>query len=398
MNITGNLSGAGTLTTLGPNGTTTNAASQILTLTGDNSGFSGGFTIPLGTVAAGLSKTNTLGTGPITLSGGKLALQGKLIPTGTAAPIAAATVSGFNADTIFGNPDTSSFATPTTGADAFFSFFQTGYTPQFNPTTTIQNAGTQLTGGISGQNITAATTNTPFSLQSFMANNTLQIKEGSTGTLTMPTPTAFTTLAVLATSTQAADETPNVTIHFADGTSVTTTYKAYDWSIGTDPLRESASVFGTAGVNRYSPSTSPGWDTGAYAMYETDINLTNINGVDYSTKPITSLTFTATTFDTQNRGLTNIYAISGDARAWAAATSQAYTNSVSVTSNSGIDVSGSLSASCMGTLVDQRQQTVHHQAPTPLPIPYSLSFGATTLNAPPTFDIAPPAAATVPAH
>jgi autotransporter-associated beta strand protein len=390
VSITGNITGAGKLTTLGPNGTnTTNPASQILTLTGDNSGFSGGIAIPLGTVAAGLSKTNTLGTGPITLSGGKLALQGELTPTGTAAAVAATAVSGFNADTIFGNPDMSSFSTPTTGADGTFSFFQTGYTPQFNPTTTILNAGTKLTGGLPGQNITSAINNTPFSLQPFMADNTLQIKQGSTGTLTVATPAAFTTLSVLAASTQAADETPNLTIHFTDGSSVTTTYKSYDWSIGTDPLRQAASAFGATGIDRYSPSTSPGWDTGSFGMYETDINLTNINGVDYSNQPIASLTFTATTHDTLNRGLTDIYAVSGAARAWATGTNQSYTNNLTVIANSGIDVSGSLDAAMDTLNIGANKLSITSADATSSP--YSLSFGATTLAGNATFDVAPSA-------
>jgi autotransporter-associated beta strand protein len=381
--ISGNISGSGTLTTIAPNGTgTTNASSEVLTLTGDNSGFSGGITVPLGTVVAGLTKTNTLGTGRVTLSGGKLSLQGQLAPIGTAAAVAAATVTGFNADTMFGAPDMSSFATPTVGADGNYSFFQTGYTPQFNPTATIANAGTTLTGGITGTNITSAVNGTPFTLQPFMSNNTLQIKEGSTGSLTMPTPTAFTTLSILAMSTQANNETPNITIHFSDGTSVTTTYKAYDWSLA-NGTRTAASVFGSAGVNRYGPSS--GWDTGAYGMYETDINMTNISGVDYSNKAISSITFTATTYDTLNRGYTDIYAISGAARAWAAGPTQAYTNNLSVTANSGIDVSGSLNAT-MGTLTIGNQLSVTSADTTTNP--YSLTLGPTTLTGTATFDVA----------
>ena len=77
VNLSGNLSGAGSLTTIGPGMSgTTNAASQILTLVGNNSNFSGGFVVSTGTVATGLAANNTLGTGPITLSGGKLAASG----------------------------------------------------------------------------------------------------------------------------------------------------------------------------------------------------------------------------------------------------------------------------------------------------------------------------------
>ncbi|HSV15564.1 MAG TPA: PEP-CTERM sorting domain-containing protein, partial [Tepidisphaeraceae bacterium] len=348
--------------------------------------FTGGFAVPTGTLVAGLSRSNTLGTGGITLSGGKLALQGQQTPTGTPAAAAAVAVTGFNKDVIYGNPDSSSFSTNTSGLDNVFGFYQTGYTPQFNPTTTIQNAGTQLSsGGLPGQNITSALAGSkPFSFQSFMANNALAIAKGSTGTLSLSTPAAFANLSLLASSTNAADDTPNVTINFADGGSVTTTYKAYDWFIGTDTLRQNASVFGAAGVFRYSASTAPGWDQRAFGLYESDIDLTNINGVDYSKRPIASLTFAATS---ATNGQTDVFAVSGAARAWANGASQSYANNVSVTADSGIDVSGSLAAT-LGTLnIGSNKLSVTSADATSSP--YSLSFGATTVSGAATIDVAP---------
>jgi hypothetical protein len=191
---------------------------------------------------------------------------------------------------------------------------------------------------------------------------------------------------VLATSTFGADETPNLTIRFTDGTSVTTTYKAYDWSIGTDALRQSASIFGAAGINRYSATQNPGLDAHAFGMYETDINLTNINGVDYSGKVVASITFAATSFDTQNRGMTDVFAVSGAARSLAASGTQNYLNNVSVTADSGIDVSGSLTAS-MGTLgINASRLSVTSVDATTNA--YSLSFGAANVTGSATIDIA----------
>ena len=293
-NLTGNISGAGSLTTLGAFGTTSSTGQ--LKLTGNNSAFSGGFVIPVGTVVAGLFFHQPASAPrPITPSGGKASLQGRLTPGGTS-PISAISLTGFNKDEIFGSPDHQArFSTPYRRPDNVFGYFQTGYTPQFNPTVTVLNQYTALTGGISGQNLTAAGTKHTLLPAIFHGEQRAAGSwQGSArNSLTLATPTAYANLAILAASTNAADDTPNVTINFTDGTSVTTTYKAYDWSIGTDPLRQAADIFGATGVNRYSPTQSPGWDQRAFGMYETDLNLTNIGGIDYSTKLISSVTSSA---------------------------------------------------------------------------------------------------------
>ena len=166
----------------------------------------------------------------------------------------AVNVSGFTLDTIYGAPDSS--GTTTTLMDGFFSFFQNGYVPD----ELSKNPGQSLTGGLASNQITSAVTNsvthtqTPFTLASFEGLNTLQLTRGSTGTLTLNAPGTFTSLAVLATASYGEDDTPQVTLNFADGSSVTTTYDAFDWSIASDATRQAASVFGTAGLARYSPT------------------------------------------------------------------------------------------------------------------------------------------------
>lgn len=389
VNFTGNLSGSGLLAMIGPGSAgTTNASNQIFTVSGNNAAFSGGFVIPTGTVAAGLSRYNTLGTGPITLSGGRLSLQGQQTQTGSAAAAAAIGATGYNADVVYGAPDSSSFSTATATMDGSFSYFQTGYQPQYNAVAGYAPyaMGTVLTNGIPGQSITSAIHSTPFTFQSFMANNALSIKEDSTGTLTLSTPGTFTTLSILAASVWGNDEKPSVVIHFTDGTSVTTSYDAFDWSMGTDATKLNADVFGTGGVYRYSPNTSPGDQSGGFGMYETDINMTDINGVDYSDKSVASLTFTATTYDARGRGLTDIFALTGSERNWTTSAAQNYSNNVELTSNSVIDVSGSLSAS-LGTLsIGSNQLSVTSGDTTANP--YSLSFAATNLSGNATFDVA----------
>jgi autotransporter-associated beta strand protein len=384
--LSGNISGNGALTTIGPAMTpVVNASQQQLTLSGDNSLFTGGIVIPTGTVAVGATAGKPLGTGPVTLSGGRLALQGQAVQSGAAQAVAPVNVTGFNKDVIYGLPDAN--GTTTTGIDNVFSFYQTNYIP---PTGTL-NAGTEFTtGGLDGTDITSAAAggaNTPFSLQSFTANNTLQFAQGSTGTLALKVPSTFTKLAILATSSFANEDTPNVTIHFTDGTTAVTTYKAYDWSMGTDALRQNASAFGASGINRYSPTQSPGWDQRPFGMYETDIDMTNINGVDYSMKQVDSITFNATSSDTQNRGKSNVFAVSGAARAWVTSTtSQIYSNTVSVTADSSIDISGNLVAALGALSVNAAKLSVTSADTTTNP--YSLTFGATTLTGATTVDVA----------
>lgn len=389
VNFTGNLSGSGSLSTIGPaSAGTTNAANQVLNLSGNNAGFSGGFVISTGTVAANLSRNNALGTGVITLSGGKLALQGQQREVGSAAAAAAIGASGYNADVIYGASDMSASSTTTAGMDGVFDFYQNGYQPQYNAAAGYApySMGTRLANGIPSQSITSAINSTPFTFQSFMGNNALAIKEGSTGTLTLSAPAAFMTLSVLASSAWGADETPNVVIDFTDGTSVTTAYNAFDWSMGTDSVKMNSDVFGAAGVYRYSPNQSPGVDARDFGIYETDIDLTDINGVDYSDKMVASLTFSATTFDTRGRGATDIFALTGDQRTWVTASNQTYGNNVSVTANSGIDVSGSLNASLGALSIGSNQLSVTSSDTSTNP--YSLSFSSIAVGGNPTFDVA----------
>jgi hypothetical protein len=203
----------------------------------------------------------------------------------------------------------------------------------------------------------------------------LQIPEGGTGTLNFATAAPYANIAILANSAFGASETPVATIYFQDGTAVHTTFKAFDWSVGANG---GSSVFGAAGVNRYSPTVTPNQDTRAFSMYETDIDLTNIGGVDYSLRPISAITFNATTFDTQNRGLTEVYAVSGAARTTTNnGRSGVYGNDVSVTADSTIDVAGI--DAIMGNLtIGSNALTVNSDDSSGQP--YVLAFTTTTIT------------------
>ncbi len=363
----------------------TTATTGKLTLSGDNSLFSGSVTIPTGTLSVGATAGRPRGTGPVNLSGGKLAITGQSVQTGAASAAAAIGVTGYNKDTIYGNPDDPS-ATTTVGVDNVYSFFEDGYSPD----ELAKNGGESLSPGITLQNFNSAITNsvthtnTPFSIASFTDNNTLQIAHNSTGTMTLNVPSSYTSLAILATATFGADDTPTVKLNFADGTSVNATYKAYDWSIGTDAARTAASAFGSTGVARYSPAQ--GLDARAFGLYESDIDLTNIGGVDYSMKQLASLTFSAATGDGQTHAMTDVFAVSGTARGWVASTFQNYANAVNVTANSTIDVSEMLSATMGALTINASRLSVTSADATTNP--YSLALGATTLNGAASFDIA----------
>jgi hypothetical protein len=379
----GKISGSGAFAITPAAGTTTTTGK--LTLTGDNSLFSGGVAIPTGTLSVGATAGRPLGAGAVTLSGGKLALTGQTIQTGAATAAAAIGVTGYNKDTIYGNPDDPS-TTTTVGLDNVYSFFEDG----FSPDELAKNGGQSLTPGITLQNFNSAVTNsvthtnTPFSIASFTNNNTLQIAHASAGTMTLNVSGAYTSLAVLATATFGADDTPTVKLNFADGTSATATYKAFDWSIGTDAARTAASAFGTTGVARYSPVQ--GLDARAFGLYESDIDLTNIGGVDYSNKQLVSMTFSAANGDGQTHALTDIFAVSGTARGWVASTFQNYSNAVNVTANSSIDVSGVLSATMGALTINASKLSVTSSDATTAS--YNLALGATTLNGAASFDIA----------
>jgi autotransporter-associated beta strand protein len=372
--FTGGLSGAGSLTTINASGAA--SSTGILTLAGNGAAYTGSINIQTGAVATSSGASKPLGTGVITLSGGTLALKGQVGPGGAANAPAAVGVSGFTNDIIFGATDTG--GTVTTGLDNAYSYYQNGYNP----------AGTALSGGLTGTSITGLAA-TPFSLQPFIANNALRIAEGSNGTLTVNSPTTYTKLSVLAASAFAQDDTPNLTIKFTDGTSVTTTYKAYDWSEGTDAARTSASVFGSTGVFRYSATQTPNQDTRAFGMYQTDIDLTSIGGVDYSFRPVQSLTFNATGSDTKARGETAIFAVSGASRQSAATSALGiYGNNVTVSANSTIDLAGR--EAIMGALtIGANTLTVKSDDTSTQP--YVLSFTSTTTTGTPTYTILPSA-------
>ncbi|MCL5945983.1 MAG: PEP-CTERM sorting domain-containing protein [Planctomycetes bacterium] len=146
---------------------------------------------------------------------------------------------------------------------------------------------------------------TTFQLQSYTANtnNVLELSAANnfthgapTGTLTLSTAKRFSQLAILAFSDDATNNSyGQVTLNFADGTSVTTDYGAPDWYSNGSGVTPDGNQYGVAAANfgRINTSNSD-FSSGAEA-YQTILNLANLsNGTtfgNYTNELLSSLTF-----------------------------------------------------------------------------------------------------------
>ena len=160
---------------------------------------------------------------------------------------------------------------------------------------------------------------TTFQLQSYaQGNNVLDLNPvaGSAGTLTLSKTNKYTELAVLATSLLGNDgSTGTVTLHFADGKSVTTDYAAPDWFANSSGTTADGNSFGVAmnGIGRINLATSVVSGTPDNPdLYETILNLGSLsNGIsisNYTNETLVSLTFT----QAGGTAATAILAVSGE--------------------------------------------------------------------------------------
>jgi hypothetical protein len=205
----------------------------------------------------------------------------------TAAPLA---LSGWNRDVVVENtavgPPYTAYAAELNPGEGM-AFYQNGL-----PGTTN---GLPRTGAFSG-----AVDGTLFQFRPYTGNNALVLSSDtgmSAGTLTLPTPQTYNSLAILANSANGGGS-PNVAFNFADETSFTTSYYAPDWFYNRD--------FALSGVERIHLTT--GALQGAPdnpRFYQTTLDLVVLLGT--TNKPLTSLTFNQAT----GAGATAIYAVSG---------------------------------------------------------------------------------------
>jgi hypothetical protein len=131
-------------------------------------------------------------------------------------------VTGYNADVISDKDASARFAQPFNAGT--FAWFEAG---------AVDDSGAQHNNGLpAGLTFVSATGSwATYQMQAANANNALQLGASQTGTLTLTTPAAYSTLYVLASSgdgTSASVGSGN--INFADGTTQAFSYNTFDWS------------------------------------------------------------------------------------------------------------------------------------------------------------------------
>jgi hypothetical protein len=148
-------------------------------------------------------------------------------------------VTGFSADVISDKDPSARFAQP----------FDSGTFAWFEGGAVDDNGAAHNDGLPAGQTFVSATgSRAIYQLQSANANNVLQLSAGQTGTLTLTTPAAYSTLYVLASS---GDGTPSSvgsgTINFVDGSTQAVSYNSFDWCNAQGRFRPEAVLDGAIG-------------------------------------------------------------------------------------------------------------------------------------------------------
>ncbi len=325
-----------------------------LALIGANSG-TGGALVNQGVLRVGAA--NSLGSGTVTLAGGTLQLAGQSQAPQTVMPIS----SGFNQDIIWTSGEgthpadgtTTDFASwvwyeKGTGSGQFGLPVNSGATPRtftsaFNPSVQFQFA--------------------PYGDSTARNNNGMILKSGNaSGTLSLATPGHFQSLQILTTSQQST--VWNATLYFTDNSHTTTANVSDpDWvSNGQNALLNT-------GLVQYNNS---GYYGGALNLFEHDFVL---SGTDQA-KTLDHVTINGVNFG--GLGLV-VFGLSGQT---AVATPQMYSNTVSLTSDSTIDLQTYPVATLGNLTIGSNKLSITGLGGG------ALTLGATTLSGNPTFDVA----------
>jgi DNA-binding beta-propeller fold protein YncE len=192
-----------------------------------------------------IMRANLDGTEVMTL------FRGLTYPTNIALALSAAApgpvlVTGYSADVISDKDPSVRFAQPM-GASTF-AWFESG---------AVDDSGTQHNDGLpAGLTFASATgSGATYQIQPPNANNVLQLSAVQTGTLTLTAATAYSTLAIIASS---GDGTPSSvgsgTINFADGSTQAFSYNCFDWCNGQGGLHPEAVFPGPNGRADVGPA------------------------------------------------------------------------------------------------------------------------------------------------
>jgi CSLREA domain-containing protein len=322
----------------------TKVGSGVFTVTGAST-FTGGLMVNAGMLAVGPAAVSAdpMGAGTLSLNGGNLALNGK--SGGTTQQIVAAT--GYNQDIIAEASAANAQAGTSTTFDGNFVWYEVGF----------PGSGTT---GLPANGSTWASAFNPavnFQLQPYTANNVAMIP-GSNGsvTLTLTTPTAFSTLNFLA---DAANGSANLTatLHFADASTAILQLGVSDWFNGLQ------AAFTTGGRIIRSTTSTVTLVSGNPRLYEYDYTVPVVD----QPKLLTSITFAET-----SGSQVGIYALSGAASS--VPTSQSYPNPVQVLNVATIDVENSPTASLGNLTMAANLLTLTGTPGT------SLTFGSVNMN------------------
>ncbi len=145
-----------------------------------------------------------------------------------------------------------------------------------------QPTGLPVGGGFSSL-MNTVSDQTTFQLLPYTGNNAF-VAQGNndTGTMTLITPTAYTSLAIMSMGGGGSAGTPPMTLTFTNGDKVVTDFAAPDWFAGTSGTTLDGNVYGVAlkGFNRVNEDTGV-FDT-AYPsnpnIYQTTLNLADLTG------------------------------------------------------------------------------------------------------------------------
>jgi hypothetical protein len=206
-------------------------------------------------------------------------------------------VTGYSADVISDKDSSVRLAQPFNAGT--FAWFEAG---------AVDDSGAQHNDGLpAGLTFVSATgRNATYQIQAANANSVLQLGASQTGTLTLTTPAAYSTLYVLASS---GDGTPSSVgsgnINFADGSTQAFSYNDFDWCNGHGGLHPEAVLKGPIGRADIGPSgTAFTYNQDCdFQVYET------IFAIDpsHSGVAVTSIDFTAA----PDAYYSNIFGVSG---------------------------------------------------------------------------------------